>query len=191
MSVNGVQIDCQRCPTSIKTLRTHVVLGSGSGSNHLMLVGEAPGKEEDKTGHPFVGQAGMVLNTLLRGSQISRSDTYITNIVKCRPQYGNRNRMPTTSEISACSPYLREEILRIQPWIICPMGNSALQFFRPQTSITQEKGKPSCWENTNIVVFPLYHPSVAIYNREKYAILQEDMNIVAIKLKALGIKHMR
>jgi DNA polymerase len=141
-----------------------------------MLVGEAPGKSEDIQGLPFVGKAGQILDRLLKDIGIRRSELYITNIVKCRPTNGERNRPPTPIEIETCSRYLRMEIDMVNPQKIAPLGNSALQFFKPRASIAWEHGKAFFWEGR--VVIPLFHPAVLIYDYRQYPALFEGYSLL-------------
>jgi uracil-DNA glycosylase family 4 len=176
MSINGIEIDCHRCPTDIKLRRHHVVIGVGNPQASIMLVGEAPGKQEDLQSLPFVGKAGEMLNNLLRDVGMKRSDLFVTNIVKCRPTEGNANRTPTPIEIETCSKYLRMEIDMVNPKKIAPLGNSALQFFKPGASIKKEHGKAFFWEGR--VIVPLYHPMVAVYDYKMYPILFEGYSLL-------------
>jgi DNA polymerase len=141
-----------------------------------MLVGEAPGKDEDLQGLPFVGKAGQMLDRLLKDIGIKRSDLFITNIVKCRPTDGNKNRAPVPIEIQTCSPYLRMEINMVNPQKIAPLGNSALQFFKPGASISMEHGNAFFWEGR--VILPLLHPAVLIYDYKLYPKLYEGYSLL-------------
>jgi DNA polymerase len=176
MSINGIEIDCKRCPTDIKIHRHHVVIGVGNPQASIMLVGEAPGKQEDIQGLPFVGKAGQILDGLLKDIGIRRSDLYITNIVKCRSVDGNRNRTPIPIEVETCSKYLRMEIDMVNPKKIAPLGNSALQFFKPNASITREHGRAFFWEGR--IVIPLFHPAVLIYDYKLYPVLFEGYSLL-------------
>lgn len=176
MSINGIEIDCKRCPTDIWVHRHNVVIGVGNPLASIMLVGEAPGRQEDIRGFPFVGKAGQMLDTLLKDLGIQRSSIFITNVVKCRPTSGNANRPPTPVEIETCSKYLRMEIDMVNPKKIAPLGNSALQFFKPGASIAKEHGKAFFWEGR--VVIPLFHPMVAVYDYKQYPILFEGYSLL-------------
>jgi DNA polymerase len=176
MSINGIEVDCQRCPTDIKKHRHHVVIGNGNPQAKIMLVGEAPGKEEDLQGLPFVGKAGQMLDRLLRDLGISRSSLFVTNIVKCRPTEGNKNRPPKPIEIETCCPYLRMEINMVNPQKIAPLGNSALQFFKLGAKISEEHGKAFFWEGR--VIIPLLHPAVLIYDYKQYPLLYEGYSLL-------------
>ena len=113
---------CPKCRLS--ETRTHAVPGEGSANARIMFVGEGPGENEDKTGRPFVGQAGKLLNKLLEEAGIEREDVFISNIVKCRPP---GNRVPAADEVEACNDYLMAQIAITEPKFICPLGSSSLK----------------------------------------------------------------
>src|SRR5438270_13698915 len=152
---------CTRCALS-KT-RTQVVFGNGHPHADLMFVGEAPGFHEDQQGIPFVGQAGKLLDKLLAGIGLERSDVYVVNTLKCRPP-GNRDPMP--DEKQACEPYLFRQIELIQPKVIATLGNHATkQLTGKETGITRVHGQP---QRLNVgalavLLYPLYHPAAALY----------------------------
>ena len=114
---------CQKCPLC-KT-RTNIVFGAGNPFSRVMFIGEAPGKNEDEQGVPFVGAAGNLLNELLEGIDYTRNDIYIANILKCRPP---RNRDPKLGEVEACTPWLLEQIKCIKPKVLVTLGNFATHF---------------------------------------------------------------
>src|SRR5687768_10663361 len=127
---------CTRC--ALAENRTKVVFGAGNADADLMFVGEAPGAEEDRRGLPFVGRAGGLLNELLAGIALERSDVWICNVLKCRPP-GNRDPQP--HEIESCRPYLREQIRLIEPRVICTLGNFSTKLLTgSQTGITRVHG---------------------------------------------------
>lgn len=150
---------CTACPLSRG--RTQVVFGEGNLDAQLMIVGEGPGEDEDKSGRPFVGRAGQLLDKILESAGIVRSDIYITNIVKCRPP-GNRN--PTPEEEKTCSPkWLLPQIDLIRPQIIAPLGSVAAQFFLgKEVPITRLRGHWSEWNG--IKIFPMFHPAYLLRN---------------------------
>jgi len=113
--------DCRRCPLGFS--RTHAVPGVGPESARIMVVGEAPGQNEDQQGEPFVGAAGKLLDQLLKGIGLSRGDVFITNILKCRPP---NNRDPQPAEVQACSPYLEQQLRLIKPEVVLILGRHAL-----------------------------------------------------------------
>ena len=160
---------CTKC--DLHKSRTIAVPGDGSTNTPLLFIGEAPGKQEDLEGRPFVGAAGRLLSQLLSSVGLSREGIYITNIVKCRPP---ENRPPHTKEIVACSNYLERQMKLIKPKIICPMGNIALRsLLRKDTSISKAHGQPFPYAESHLI-FPLYHPAAALYVAKLRTVLEED-----------------
>ena len=138
------------------------MFGVGDSEARLMLVGEAPGKNEDLQGEPFVGAAGKLLDELLAGIGIERSDVYIANVLKCRPP-GNRD--PRDSEIDACKGYLREQIRMIHPDVVVTLGNFATKLLlRTDTGITRLRGQSFEWW-LDITLIPTFHPAAALRGR--------------------------
>ena len=153
--------DCHRCPLGYT--RTNVVFGVGDPHARVMFVGEAPGKNEDLKGEPFVGAAGQLLNELLAHAGLERSDVYIANVLKCRPP-GNRDPEPV--EIETCTPFLREQIRLIGPEVLVTLGNFATKFvLKTETGITRLHGRVQ--EAGRFKVLPIFHPAAAIYDRTK------------------------
>lgn len=183
-------VACQRCPL-YRTRRCPVV-GQGNHRAEIMLIGEAPGRQEDATGRPFCGAAGDVLTEVLSAVGLDRSDIYIANILKCRPP---DNRNPLAQEIKACVPYLDRQIEIIKPKILGPMGNFAVQYLikkyglEGQASeggkllgITRLKGRVFEVQDllgTSLKIVPLYHPAVATYNANLKPTLIKDYQIAA------------
>ncbi len=164
---------CLRCP-QLAASRQNVVFGAGNADAELMFVGEAPGKNEDAQGLPFVGQAGQLLNTLLGEIGLARDDVFICNTLKCRPP-GNRDPQPL--EIDNCQDYLFEQVALIQPRVICTLGNFATKLLRnDQTGITRIHGR----DEVRVVgpravrLLPLHHPAAALYTRSNLDLLRED-----------------
>jgi DNA polymerase len=163
---------CTRC--ALARGRTHVVFGSGNPDADLMLVGEAPGFHEDQQGVPFVGQAGKLLERLLAGIGLARSDVYIANVLKCRPP-GNRDPLP--EEIAACEPHLFRQIELVEPRVVATLGNFATKLLsgRP-AGITRVHGHAQ--EVTlglrAVLLYPLYHPAAALYTPSMLKVLEED-----------------
>ena len=152
--------DCTRCP--LYETRTKAVFGAGNADADLMFVGEAPGAEEDRQGLPFVGRAGQLLNELLVEIGLSREQAFIANVLKSRPP-GNRDPQP--SEIEACEPYLWEQVLLIEPRVVCTLGNFATKLLTGSpTGITRVRGTPQVHELGSRTVFllPLFHPAAAL-----------------------------
>jgi DNA polymerase len=158
---------CTLCPLS--RCRRKAVPGEGAGDAEVLLVGEAPGCNEDIQGKPFVGPAGQLLNKLLGSIGMERDDIFITNVVKCRPP---NNRPPRVPEKRACTPYLVRQLAIIGPRIICPMGNSALGTLVGVRSIGEVHGKAINKEG--VLYLPLYHPAAALYDDALKDVLSED-----------------
>ena len=157
---------CRLCET-----RTNAVPGEGSPRAGVMFVGEGPGENEDKTGRPFVGQAGKFLNSLLEKANIARDEVFITNIVKCRPP---NNRVPTDDEVEACSDYLMAQIAVIEPKFVIPLGAAALKtLLGPDLKITQVRCK--VFRKSGILYIPLFHPAAALHRSQLVETLQADI----------------
>ncbi|MCX6728903.1 MAG: uracil-DNA glycosylase [Candidatus Saccharibacteria bacterium] len=154
---------------------TNLVMGDGNIDADIVLIGEAPGKNEDEQGLPFVGAAGKFLDTMLEGAGISRSDVYITNIVKYRPP---NNRDPQPDEKEAFWPYLVRQLDAIRPKIVVTLGRHSMEYFLPGRKISEIHGQPKRipFGESKIVVVPLYHPAAALYNGGMRATLVEDFN---------------
>jgi DNA polymerase len=172
---------CTACPLSTQG-RTQVVFGRGNPQSFLLLVGEAPGRDEDLLGKPFVGRSGILLTTLLRNAGLTEHDYYITNVVKCRPP---ENRLPLPHEIATCKPrILDKEIMLIRPKIIGTLGTCALRALMPEfslTPITSLHGKPITYQKT--IIFPLYHPAYALRNKQALKELEQDIQTLTKLLK--------
>jgi DNA polymerase len=163
---------CARC--RLAQTRTQVVFGVGNPEADLMFVGEAPGFHEDKQGFPFVGQAGKLLDRLLAGIGLERSDVYIVNTLKCRPP-GNRD--PNPDEKQACEPWLFRQIELIQPKVIATLGNHATkQLTGKDIGITRVHGSEQevTYGSTRVLLYPLYHPAAALYTPAMLKVLEED-----------------
>jgi uracil-DNA glycosylase len=154
--------------------RTQVVFGAGNPTADLMFVGEAPGFHEDQQGIPFVGAAGKLLEKLLAGIGLQRSDVYIANVLKCRPP-GNRDPQP--DEIESCEPHLFRQIEIIQPKLVATLGNFATKLLSGKpTGITRVHGEEQ-WTTlggNKVLLYPLYHPAAALYTPAMLKILEED-----------------
>ena len=165
---------CIQCRLS--ETRTKVVFGSGSPDADVMFVGEAPGKNEDLQGIPFVGAAGQLLDRLLAEAGIPRDDTYIANVLKCRPP-GNRD--PRSDEIDACKGYLRRQIELIEPRVVMTLGNFATKLLlRTDTGITRVRGKRYDWWR-NIVLVPTFHPAAALRGGDRVTdMMRQDFGLM-------------
>lgn len=149
---------CMACPLG-KT-RTNVVFGDGDPNSSLMFIGEGPGADEDEQGLPFVGRAGQLLTQILTAAGISRSEVYITNIVKCRPP---GNRVPTPEEAVVCGKHLQTQIMLINPMLIVLLGNTPTRWIlQTGEGITKLRGRWFEWRGT--AVMPMFHPSYLLRN---------------------------
>ena len=161
-------IECTKC--ELCKTRTNSVPGKGNFQSDVIFVGEAPGRNEDKHGEPFVGAAGKKLSAALEGAGISREEVYITNVVKCRPP---NNRVPNTTERDTCKEYLKKEISIIKPKIICVLGNTAFNSVLGGSEITKFRGKLALKDNQ--LYFITIHPAATIYNQELISTLNSDI----------------
>ncbi|MBC7943603.1 uracil-DNA glycosylase [Candidatus Saccharibacteria bacterium] len=160
------------CPDLAKTA-TNLVMGDGNINTDIVFIGEAPGKKEDEQGLPFIGAAGKFLNEMLATTNLSRSDVYITNIVKYRPP---NNRDPLPEEKKAFWPYLVRQLDAIQPKIVVTLGRHSMEYFLPDQKISVIHGqlKRVAFGATTIAIVPLYHPAAALYNGSLRATLIDD-----------------
>lgn len=141
----------------------NLVVGDGSLDAEIVFIGEAPGKNEDLKGLPFVGAAGKFLNEMLSSVNLDRSDVYITNIVKYRPP---NNRDPLPEEKQAFWPYLIKQLQIIKPKVIITLGRHSMEYFLPGMKISDVHGEPKRVQfgEEKIVILPLFHPAAALYN---------------------------
>ncbi len=159
---------CRRCP--LCDGRTQTVFGVGNPHARVMFIGEAPGKNEDLQGEPFVGAAGHYLNELLGCAGLRREDVFIANVLKCRPP-GNRD--PRPEEIQTCTPYLREQTRTIDPEVLVTLGKFSTQFvLKTQVGITRLHGRVQ--RAGKFLVFPIFHPAAALYDGAKREALEND-----------------
>ena len=169
---------CRHC--SLWKGRTNAVAGEGDIESSAVLVGEAPGRKEDESGKPFVGSAGKLLDEALFSVGLSRSEIYITNLVKCRPP---GNRKPKSRELDECTQYLNKQLRIISPRVVAPLGNSALKYFFKKfnlssTTIGEVHGREFLlkFEWGEVVLFPLYHPASMLYNRKLEKVFLSDLD---------------
>lgn len=172
-ALEAVAHDCVAC--SLAEGRTQVVFGAGSSAADVLIVGEAPGQQEDEQGIPFVGRSGQLLITLLGEIGLQREDVYITNVAKCRPP-GNRD--PRPDEIDACKGYLKRQIELIDPTVVITLGNfSTKLLLKTTTGITRMRGRAYEWWGRFLV--PTFHPAAALRGGEKVAAdIRSDLGIV-------------
>ncbi|MSR78026.1 MAG: uracil-DNA glycosylase [Candidatus Omnitrophica bacterium] len=173
-------LKCTKCQ-ELSRGRTTVVFGSGNLKAKLMFVGEAPGRDEDEQGLPFVGAAGQLLTKIIESIGIERRQVFIANVLKCRPP---QNRTPEPDEIENCSPYLWKQIELIQPQIICALGTFAAQtLLKTQTSISQLRGKFYNFQNSKLIC--TYHPAYLLRNPGEKAKVWDDMKKIKKELETL------
>jgi DNA polymerase len=171
---------CQKC--GLAATRQHVVFGEGNPEGGILVIGEGPGAEEDKTGRPFVGRSGKLLDKILASAGFSREQhVFIANIVKCRPP---NNRAPLPEERTACVPYLHQQIELFDPKIIILLGATALNsLIDPDMRITKSRGKWITWHNR--LVMPMFHPSALLRNPNLKKDSWEDIKQVFFKYREL------
>ena len=164
--------ECTRCKLSKSRLR--LVFGEGSLNAKLVFVGEAPGRDEDKSGRPFVGRAGQLLTKIIRAMGLARRDVYIMNIVKCRPP---QNRNPQDDEINTCEPFMLRQLEIIRPNIICALGTFSTQtLLKTKEPISRLRGK--FYDYHGIKLMPTYHPAYLLRNPYKKKDVWEDLQII-------------
>jgi len=178
------------CP-ELRDGATQLVFGDGNPNAELVFIGEAPGKNEDEQGKPFVGAAGRFLDEMLAGISLARDDIYITNIVKYRPP---NNRDPLPAEKKAFLPYLQAQLEVIQPKVVATLGRHSMNCFLPDLQISQVHGQPKrvklqMKKQSNdvleIVILPLFHPAAALYNGGMRQTLIDDFDSIPTILEKL------
>jgi DNA polymerase len=175
-------LPCVKC-AHLAASRTQVVFGVGTALAELMFVGEAPGADEDAQGEPFVGAAGQLLTKIILATGLSRSQVYIANILKCRPDtpgQSSGNRKPTPSEMVTCLPYLAEQIEIIRPKVLVALGATAVEGLLGKTEgITKLRGKWRLWRG--VPLMPTYHPAYLLRNQamtEKRKVWEDMMQVM-------------
>jgi uracil-DNA glycosylase family 4 len=167
--VREIALGCPRC--GLAKTRTHVVFGEGRENADVMVVGEAPGQEEDRSGRPFVGRAGKLLDLVLQSAGFARGDVYICNVLKCRPP---QNRNPQPDEVSACSPYLLRQVELVQPRVILAFGAFAAQtLLGTDISIGKLRGRTHQYRGVPLV--PTYHPAACLRHPAWVRSVWEDL----------------
>lgn len=181
-SLNNLKDEVLKCTAcALHKTRTNVVFGEGNTNARIMFIGEAPGKNEDLQGKPFVGAAGKLLSKIIEAMGLSREDIYIANVVKCRPP-GNRDPLP--KEIAACENRLLQQIAIIKPEVICTLGKFATQtILGEKLPIFKLHGQ---WHKYHdIDVMPTLHPAACLYNPSNKRVVWEDVQKI---MKRLGLK---
>ena len=168
-------LGCKRCP--LAATRTNVVFGEGDPHAKLMFIGEGPGADEDRTGRPFVGRAGQLLDKMIAAMQFKREEVYIANVVKCRPP---GNRVPTPDEAAMCIGYLERQIKFIRPEVIVLLGATAVSFLLDRREgITKLRGN---WQEYHgIPVMPTYHPAFLLRQESAKRDAWHDLKMVMAK----------
>ena len=173
--------DCQRC--KLAKHRSHLVFGAGNPDARLMFIGEAPGKEEDLQGLPFVGDAGVLLTRLIVKMGMRREDVYIANVIKCRPPM---NRDPEEDEIATCRGFIERQIQIIRPQIIMTLGRIALQALMemPKLRITSARGH--FYDYKGIPLMPTFHPAYLLRNPRDKILTWADAQKVMARITLLS-----
>lgn len=174
---------CTKC--ALHASRTQSVFSRGTGSSGLAFVGEGPGEEEDRSGLPFVGPAGQLLDKMIGAMQLARDDVYVCNIVKCRPP---KNRKPDLDEMARCIPFLNEQLAIIKPRVIVALGATAVQgLLGTSEGITRLRGQWKLYRG-NIPVMPTFHPAYLLRQPQAKREVWKDLQEV---LRQLGASHPR
>lgn len=177
--------DCQRC--GLHAERKQIVFGVGSAQAELMFVGEAPGRDEDLQGEPFVGKAGQLLTRMIEAMGLRRDEVYICNIIKCRPP---NNRDPEPDEVASCEPFLRQQIEAIAPRLIVALGNFAARtLLRSELGITRLRGAFHRYQG--IPLMPTFHPAYLLRNPEAKRPAWSDLQAVMAEMDRLGLPRRR
>lgn len=182
--------DCKKC--RLYKEAQNAVPGEGSLDSEIVFIGEAPGAQEDKTGRPFVGRAGRLLESLLEEIGMKREDVWIGNIIKHRPP-GNRD--PKPDEIGACEPYLTVQLRILQPKLIVTLGRFAMYYFYKGGKISRDHGNLIRVENSKVdkdlFVFPVYHPAAGLRNGRFREALEEDFRRIPQILKQIELDQVK
>jgi DNA polymerase len=166
-ALKQIVLPCVKC-AHLAAFRKHVVFGVGNPEARLMFVGEAPGADEDTEGEPFVGKAGQLLTKMIEAMGLKRSDVYIANVLKCRPDMppgSTGNRTPTLSEMATCLPYLRKQVELIQPQVMVALGLTAVKGLLAMDDILMGKVRGNWMDFGGIPVMPTYHPAYLLRNQ--------------------------
>ena len=175
-------IHCQKC--GLAETRTNVVFGEGARDAEVMFIGEGPGEQEDRTGRPFVGRAGQLLDDMLAMIDLKREKVFIGNMVKCRPP---QNRDPLNIEQEACIGYLRNKVALLKPKIIVCLGRiAAMKLIKEDFKITREHGQ---WiEKAGVWMMAMYHPSALLRDPRKRPESFEDLKSLQAKIREVCVR---
>ena len=175
-------IHCQKC--GLAETRTNVVFGEGARDAEVMFIGEGPGEQEDRTGRPFVGRAGQLLDDMLAMIDLKREKVFIGNMVKCRPP---QNRDPLNIEQEACIGYLRNQVALLNPKIIVCLGRiAAMKLIKEDFKITREHGQ---WiEKAGVWMMAMYHPSALLRDPRKRPESFEDLKSLQAKIREVCVR---
>jgi uracil-DNA glycosylase family 4 len=185
-------IEAANVTPELKAQATQQVFGDGNPDAQIVFIGEAPGKNEDLQGLPFVGAAGKFLNEMLETIGLERTDIYITNIVKYRPP---ENRDPLPEEKKAFLPYLQSQLEIIQPSVVVTLGRHSMNCFLPDLQISKVHGEPKrirmsmkshADDVLPLVILPLYHPAAALYNGSMRQTLLDDFALIPAILQKIN-----
>ncbi|MBW2560621.1 MAG: uracil-DNA glycosylase [Deltaproteobacteria bacterium] len=169
--------DCTRC--KLHSGRNNIIFGEGNPRADLVFVGEAPGRDEDRQGRPFVGRAGQLLTDIIKAMGLTRDEVYICNILKCRPP---KNRNPETDEITMCEPFLVKQLQSIQPRVICALGKFAAQtLLKTDTAISVLRGRFHSYHGIRLM--PTYHPAYLLRNPGAKKKVWEDVQMIMKELQ--------
>ena len=173
-NLNNLELEAKNCHAcALSNTRNNVVFGKGNQKAKILIIGEAPGKDEDSSGEPFVGRAGKLLNEILFSMKLSRDNVYITNTIKCRPP---ENRNPNSDEINSCSRFLDREISLISPNIIILLGKVAAErLMNTSETMSSLRGKVHFYKNTDIPMLVFYHPAYLLRSPSEKSKVWDDI----------------
>lgn len=181
---------CQKC--RLHKQAQNAVPGEGNINADIVLIGEAPGANEDKTGRPFVGRAGKLLESLLEDIGLTRKDVWIGNIIKHRPP---KNRDPLQDEIKACEPYLTVQLRTIRPKLVVTLGRFAMYYFYKEGKISQDRGNlievTDSKVGRKLFVYPVYHPAAGLRNGKFREALESDFRRIPQILKEIELDQVK
>ena len=181
-SLHACVATCQRC--ELGTQRTRAVFGVGNQEADWLIIGEAPGAEEDRQGEPFVGRAGQLLNAMLAAIGLGREQVYIANILKCRPP-GNRD--PRPAEVARCAPFLARQVELLRPRIILALGRIAAQnLLQTETPIGKLRGRRYQYRDSGIPLVVTYHPAYLLRSPREKRKAWADLQLAMACLREAG-----